>query len=191
MERRHESCNISLIVIMVASLILLFAPMNPAHAWGSWLVNPETGCKIWAFNPAKDTAFTWTGSCKNGYVDGAGTVEWIKDGNAVNQYTGQFLLGRAHGKGGFKEFHPPTSYEGDYVNGRRSGKGVQIYANGDRYEGEWRYDSPNGKGKKTWIKGSNYVGDFVNGEMDGVGKLTLRSGRIFGGHWESSSYLGL
>jgi hypothetical protein len=37
-------------------------------------------------------------------------------------------------------------YEGDYVDGKKSGKGVYTWPNGHRYEGDWVNDKRNGKG---------------------------------------------
>ena len=37
-------------------------------------------------------------------------------------------------------------YIGDYLNGRREGKGIYKYNNGDRYEGEYKNDLKEGKG---------------------------------------------
>ena len=37
------------------------------------------------------------------------------------------------------------------------------YANGDRYEGNWRTNKPNGQGKYFFQKGGHYKGGFENG----------------------------
>mgnify|MGYP001131685251 CR=1 FL=1 len=35
-------------------------------------------------------------------------------------------------------------YEGEWKNGKMHGKGVYVYANGDRYDGEWSEDKRHG-----------------------------------------------
>ena len=35
---------------------------------------------------------------------------------------------------------------------------------GAKYEGNWRLDQQNGKGIEIWIDGSKYEGDYENGE---------------------------
>lgn len=40
------------------------------------------------------------------------------------------------------------TYEGEWLNSERSGKGTHNFHNGDKYEGQWRNDKPNGRGKK-------------------------------------------
>ena len=37
------------------------------------------------------------------------------------------------------------SYEGEWIEGKMQGKGVQVFARGDRYEGEYHDGHRNGK----------------------------------------------
>lgn len=55
-------------------------------------------------------------------------------------------------------------------NGKRHGKGVRVYANGNRYEGDWRDDRYHGKGTLSWATGGKYVGEFRNGLFHGRGE---------------------
>lgn len=41
-------------------------------------------------------------------------------------------------------------YEGEYANGRRSGKGLYVYPSGARYEGDWVNGLQEGTGKYTY-----------------------------------------
>lgn len=191
MKAQIESCGNCIIVAVAICLIILFVMISPAYALGSWQVDKQTGCKAWSYNPGKDTTFTWTGECKDGYVEGTGTLQWMEAGETSDKYIGQYFHGREHGKGSFVWVARGARYEGDFVFGLRSGKGAQSFANGERYEGDWTSDLPNGKGVQIWIKGARYEGDFVNGQMHGQGTLTLRNGRAFRGRWESSNYIGL
>ena len=38
------------------------------------------------------------------------------------------------------------TYEGEFADGKRNGKGVYHYANGEEYNGDWVDDEKNGKG---------------------------------------------
>ncbi len=51
-------------------------------------------------------------------------------------YQGQLLDSKPHGFGRLKS---PTegTYEGQFVNGIKSGKGKMFYSNGEFYNGEW------------------------------------------------------
>ena len=84
-------------------------------------------------------------------------------------------------------------YEGEWVNGRRQGKGTMVYGSGDKYEGTWHQDrvrvscavvcgmrvrdfqgvdhgtraQPHGNGLWTSADGSKYEGKWTNGARDG------------------------
>ena len=38
------------------------------------------------------------------------------------------------------------TYEGDFINGLKSGSGIYLYKNGDKYVGEFKNDEKNGFG---------------------------------------------
>ena len=44
-------------------------------------------------------------------------------------------------------------YEGEWLDGKRSGQGKMIYVNGDVYEGLFKDDKKNGQGKYIWANG--------------------------------------
>ena len=187
---RYRFNSFSPIYLVVLCLIALLTMSGTSYAEGSWRINRETGCKAWSYNPDTDTTFTWTGACKDGYVDGEGALQWLENGEPGNTYIGQYSRGKEHGRGTFIWLTSGAIYKGDFINGLREGKGVQTFADGERYEGSWANDLPNGKGVYFWAKGARYEGDFVNQLMHGNGILTLRNGRVFSGRWENSNYLG-
>jgi hypothetical protein len=53
-------------------------------------------------------------------------------------------------------------YEGDFVDGKCSGKGTFTTSSGDRYSGDWINNKREGNGQAIWGDGSRYVGAFVN-----------------------------
>ncbi len=53
------------------------------------------------------------------------------------------------------------SYTGDWVSGEMSGRGVAVYANGDKYEGY-----------------------FLNGKREGKGVMTFKDGKIIDAIWK-------
>ena len=176
--------------LFVISCLAALLIADPVSAAGSWQTQQGTGCKVWTVSPGKDTTFTWSGSCKEGYVEGAGTLQWFEDGTLSDSYVGQYLRGREQGEGAFSLKKTGANYEGEFVEGERSGKGTQTFSYGDSYEGCWSGDLPNGQGVQTWSKGASYEGNFVNGKMQGQGILTLKNGRTFSGRWENNNYLG-
>ena len=70
---------------------------------------------------------------------------------ALTEYEGEFLNGKKNGKG--KEYFincdHDLKFEGEYLNGLRNGKGKEFYDNGViKFEGEYLNGLINGKGKE-------------------------------------------
>lgn len=57
--------------------------------------------------------------------------------------------------------------QGDTLGKLRHGRGVHTCANGDRYEGRWRYDKRDGTGKMTFVRGVKYEGDWKDDKAHG------------------------
>ena len=66
--------------------------------------------------------------------------------------------------------------------------GTMIYANGNKYEGEWKDDKRHGKGKLTYVisfnKGySMYEGEWENDVKRGRGIMNYKYGGMYDGEW--------
>ena len=72
--------------------------------------------------------------------DGSSTVRL--NGQGTIDYDGDVFTGQLDGDGG------------------RHGKGTMVYANGDKYEGEWYCHEKNGKGTMVYANGDKYEGDW-------------------------------
>jgi hypothetical protein len=77
----------------------------------------------------------------------------------------------AEGTGTYVFKNAEASYTGTFFNNLPHGKGICLYANGDRYEGDWSSGKFNGYGTlfrrdgtevKGYWKGGNYIGWFSN-----------------------------
>ena len=55
------------------------------------------------------------------------------------RYEGQFRNGKREGKGIYY-YNDGNRYEGDWKNGIKEGKGIYYYNDGNRYEGYWKND---------------------------------------------------
>ena len=65
-------------------------------------------------------------------------------------------------------------YEGLWFKDKRHGKGMEIYSNGDRYEGDFSKGRPEGKGKRVWAAtGEVYEGEWYQGMRHGVGTWNI------------------
>jgi hypothetical protein len=54
-----------------------------------------------------------------------------------------------------------VAYEGDWVNDRKEGRGVNLWSNGRRYEGQWKNDEMHGEGRWRWPDGRTFQGKFT------------------------------
>jgi len=103
---------------------------------------------------------TYNGGCNDGLADGYGEV------TGISSYRGEFLAGKKNGKG-IKVMPNGDRYEGDFNGDYRNGHGVYIWGKasqwaGDRYEGEYRHDQRDGWGVYQWNSGDRYEGEWKN-----------------------------
>lgn len=81
-------------------------------------------------------------------------------------------------------------YEGEFHRGKCSGSGVYYYSMSGRYEGDWidgRYD---GYGVETWARGSRYRGQYRQGLRHGFGVYRFYTGDVYGGEWSNGQSHG-
>lgn len=65
-----------------------------------------------------------------------------------------------------------------------NGKGVYIWKDGRRYEGEYDLDKKHGYGIYQWVDGRTYEGYWAFGRQHGRGKYSLPDGSWRIGLWE-------
>ena len=86
-----------------------------------------------------------------------------------------------HGKGRLSVKNS-VLYKGDFVNGRKEGKGVEVDTEKQyRYEGEFRNDNKNGIGSLRLFNGDKYIGYFNGNLKHGQGQYTFKNGDIYEG----------
>ena len=89
-------------------------------------------------------------------------------------------------------------YEGIMLDDKREIKGIMMYSNGARYEGQWRNDKKNGKGIFTSshyynckkVVGMKYEGEFKDDKFDGYGVTTYTNGDKYEGEWKNNKQYG-
>jgi len=141
----------------------------------------------------------YEGDCVNGTMHGKGKIaltngDWYQ-GAFVN---GTFANGNGREVGSSPDGLLEYVYEGDFVNGKKHGKGKYTWSNGDMYEGDFvDGDFATGKGiefvERAWFEeqgpgsvywsdianyfeGCRYEGGFVDGKMQGKGKFIFSDG---------------
>ena len=86
----------------------------------------------------------------------------------------------AHGRGKFTFLD--GIYVGDFIDGKKSGRGRIDYADGCVYDGEFLNDAAHGRGTYTTKKGI-YEGQLVFGFYEGLGKMTFANGDVYEGNF--------
>ena len=64
-----------------------------------------------------------------------------------------------------------------------NGYGKWIYTDKTTYEGEWIETKKQGQGVETWPNGYIYKGEFENSVWSGRGLLTFPDGSTYDGEW--------
>ncbi|XP_058104120.1 phosphatidylinositol 4-phosphate 5-kinase 5-like [Magnolia sinica] len=81
-------------------------------------------------------------------------------------------------------------YEGEFHHGKCSGSGVYYYYMSGRYEGDWVDDKYDGYGVETWARGSRYRGQYRQGLRHGFGVYRFYTGDVYAGEWLSGQSHG-
>ena len=183
---------------MLAALALLLVAAIPARAQNrppapaadmlaspnhpGWSVDRRTGCWIWDDTPQQKDRVTWSGACAaDGRATGHGVLEWRWRGN-VSRYEGDMLEGKRSGHGIADS--GGAHFEGEWRDDRANGRGVIIWPNGDRYDGEFRDGQPSGHGVGLATNGMRYEGELANGEPNGHGVSAWVNGDRYDGNWK-------
>lgn len=86
-----------------------------------------------------------------------------------------------HGKGAFTDWQRGDSYKGDFCEGLRQGNGI-LYDRVGIYRGEFLNDVRHGKGVQVFANGDVYEGLFENDQIVGTdGVLRLADGSVYEG----------
>ena len=100
------------------------------------------------------------------------------------RYEGDFINGERTGRGTFY-WNDGSRYEGDFLKGKRHGYGNYYWNNGNRYEGDFINGERTGRGTFYWNNGDRYEGDFLKGKRQGYGNYYWGEGK-----WEGDRYEG-
>ena len=96
---------------------------------------------------------------------------------------GQRLAERPRNRWGVKVWPSGARYEGEWRDGKRTGRGTYSWSSGARYEGEWRDGKQSGRGTFTFPDGDRYAQHWNNGHSTDVhlaspSCVTLESGTV-------------
>jgi len=100
-----------------------------------------------------------------------------------DRYEGQYLMGKRHGKGEYR-FSTGDMYEGQHERGQFKGVGVYKYVNGDHYSGQFCGGMFEGQGVLTTSE-FKYMGQFVKDQMCGRGIMVYVNGDRYVGDFKN------
>ena len=72
-------------------------------------------------------------------------------------------------------------YYGQWKNGERNGRGLQLWKDGSQYEGYWKNDRANGKGRLIHADGDAFIGNWLNDKAEGQGIYIYKNGTYYQG----------
>jgi len=134
---------------------------------------------------------TCIGDYREGSITGFGFCNWPFD----NFYVGNFLNNEKSGSGNASYSNGDT-YVGHWKNNRKHGSGKFIFGVNDptgskSYEGSFVDGKKTGNGTFTWKDGNRYVGNLENGVQSGFGVFYYASGEKYVGFWRDGDRNGL
>ncbi|CAI8597426.1 unnamed protein product [Vicia faba] len=114
-------------------------------------------------------------------------VEFYSNGDF---YEGEFHKGRSNGSGVYNYF-VNGRYEGDWVDGRYDGYGIESWARGSRYKGQYRKGMRHGYGVYRFYTGDSFSGEWCNGQSHGMGLQTCSDASTYVGQFKHGVKHGL
>ena len=107
-------------------------------------------------------------------------------------YTGEWFEGERTGTGSEEGKNPQPdcgtvdglkSYHGQFKRGVKTGTGMAMYSNGDKYEGAWAGNVRSGHGTCRYGNGDVYEGQWADDQRHGTGKCQFANGEVYEGEW--------
>lgn len=108
-------------------LICLAMFLSPADA-ATLVADPDSKCATSNPYPQGQESIRWTGGCRDGLLDGAGTLTWYRDGRWTERNEGTFRVGELHGNA-ITTFPDGSTIAGTYLDGRRHGEFILARVN--------------------------------------------------------------
>jgi hypothetical protein len=123
--------------------------------------------------------FIYHGDIANNTYNGYGT---LKNKIENKTYEGNFKNGLKEGKGKLT-FPDKSEYSGYFENDKISGEGEFYWANGDYYKGYFKNQIFHGEGDLKIKNGSKYKGQFFYGRFHGKGVFQWKNGDKYDGYY--------
>jgi hypothetical protein len=105
------------------------------------------------------------------------------------RYEGEFVDGKKNGKGKLID-QEGNIYSGQWIS-EEPVRGTYRFKNGDRYSGNFKDRMFHGAGTMTYANGDRYTGEFKKDKKSGNGSMVYRSQKkIYIGKWKNNKENG-
>ncbi|PNX80967.1 phosphatidylinositol-4-phosphate 5-kinase 8-like protein [Trifolium pratense] len=134
----------------------------------------------------------YIGKFKGKVFHGIGKYTWSNG----TIYEGDWVDGKRTGKG-LMIWPSGIKYEGEFVTKLNDNVKLfhdnkkYIWSNRTIYEGDWVDGAMTGKGVMTWPSGTKYEGEFYESYLHGQGTLTKATSCVYKGGWRMDAYRGI
>ena len=108
---------------------------------------------------------------------------WVQIYSNGDVYEGEFHSGKCSGSGVYY-YYMSGRFEGDWIDGKYDGFGVETWARGSRYRGQYRQGLRHGFGVYRFYAGDVYAGAWSNGQSHGCGLHTCEDGSWYVGEFK-------
>ncbi|XVF10945.1 hypothetical protein REPUB_Repub07fG0227000 [Reevesia pubescens] len=125
----------------------------------------------------------WSIGSKTKSEKKANSGTWVQVYSNGDVYEGEFHRGKCSGSGVYY-YYMKGRYEGDWIDGKYDGYGVETWAKGSRYRGQYRQGLRHGIGVYRFYTGDVYAGEWSNGQCHGCGVHTCEDGSKYVGEFK-------
>ncbi|MBX2913668.1 MAG: hypothetical protein KF856_00215 [Cyclobacteriaceae bacterium] len=142
-----------------------------------WVTCNSQGCQLLDPYYNDGVTITWDGECINQKANGYGKAIKYQNGEYESTYEGEYKNGIRDGKGKFS--HKDGSVkEGHFVNGQLTGQGIMYDTAGYDYTGNFVNYRMHGYGLLNYPNGASLEGFFVSDRLY-TGKMIDQYGRVY------------
>ncbi|KAL4340395.1 hypothetical protein GQ457_08G025780 [Hibiscus cannabinus] len=143
---------------------------------------PAKLCQLGLSSKSSKTV-VWSIGSKPKWEKKANSGTWVQVYSNGDVYEGEFHKGKCSGSGVYY-YYMKGRYEGDWIDGKYDGYGVETWAKGSRYRGQYRQGLRHGIGVYRFYTGDVYAGEWSNGHCHGCGVHTCADGSNYVGEFK-------